>query len=66
MPTLMLFFYNYDKFQEMVSGFGATNVLALIIAMAGVNALAETAVCFVIGTAISKTLDVFAKKSGIK
>lgn len=66
MPTLMLFFYNYDKFQDMVKGFGASNVLALIFAMAGVNALAEAAICFILGTAISKALDVFARKSGMK
>lgn len=67
MPTLMIFFYNNSQFQniEFIKAIGAENAVALIIAMAGINALAEAAVCFVLGTAIAKAIDVFSKKSGM-
>lgn len=63
MGTLVLFFYNNATFsKDIVAGTGATNVIAFIIAAVGVNALVEAGTCFVIGTAVSKVLDVAYKK----
>jgi len=36
-----------------------------VIAFVGINGLIEAAVCFVLGTAISKAVDVFSRRSGI-
>ncbi len=62
MGTLVLFFYQTDYLQGFADTLGTENVFTFILAFVGVNGLIEAAVCFVLGTAISKTLDVLAKK----
>lgn len=66
MSTLLLFFYNTEYIQGIAGSLGTTNIFAFVIAFVGINGLIEAAVCFVLGTAISKALDVFTKKSGIQ
>lgn len=66
MSALILFFYNTDYIQEIAKGLGTNNVFAFVIAFVGVNGLIEATVCFVLGTAIAKGVDVFTKKSGIQ
>lgn len=66
LTMMILFFYKTDVVQTMAASLGASNAITLIIAAAGVNALIEIAVCFVIGTALAKTIDIFAEKSGYK
>lgn len=63
MSALVLFFYNSDYIQGFVTGLKVTNPFTFIIAFVGVNGLIEAGVCFILGTAISKTLDVIAKRS---
>jgi uncharacterized membrane protein len=63
MSTLMLFFYNSNYIQDIVSSVGANNVFAFVVILVGVNGLIEAGVCFVLGTAISKTLFVLYKKT---
>jgi len=66
LTTMILLFYNTDIIQGVASALGATNPLAFVIAAAGINALAEIGVCFVVGTALTKTIDVFASRRGYK
>lgn len=65
MTSLMIFFYNTPLIQDMAASYNATNVFALVIAMVGFNAVAEALVCLVIGTAVSKSIDVYVVKSMI-
>jgi uncharacterized membrane protein len=66
MGVLVLFFYNSEYIQTIASGLKTHNVFAFIIAFVGVNGLIEAAVCFILGTAVSKALDVFLEKTGNK
>jgi len=66
LTTMILLFYNTPDIQAVAQQLGAANPFAFIIAAAGVNALAEIGVCFVVGTALSKTIDVFASRNGYK
>lgn len=62
MGALVLFFYQTDYIQGFANTLGTDNVFTFILAFVGVNGLIEAAVCFVLGTAISKTLDVITRK----
>lgn len=66
MTTLILFFYQTDYIQGIAQAMNTTNVLAFVIAFVGINGLIEAGVNFVIGTAVSKTLDVVTEKTGLK
>ena len=63
MGTLVLFFYRTDYIQGFADTLGTESVFTFILAFVGVNGLIEAAVCFVLGTAISKTLDVISRKT---
>jgi uncharacterized membrane protein len=65
MTTLMLFFYHTEYIQGFAKSMGTTNVYAFVIGFIGVNGMIEAIVCFVLGTAVSKAIDVFARKAGI-
>lgn len=60
------FFYKTDYIQGMAKQFHTDNVMAFIAAFVGVNGVIEAAICFILGTAISKAIDIFSRKSGIK
>ena len=62
MGALVLFFYQTEYIQGFANALGTDNVFTFILAFVGVNGLIEAAVCFVLGTAISKTLDVITRK----
>lgn len=64
MTTLMLFFYNTEYIQGFATTLGTSNVFAFVIAFVGVNGLVEAAACFVVGTAVSKSIDVYVTKLG--
>lgn len=64
MTTLILFFYNTEFIQGIAAGYGTTNIFAFSAAFVTINGLIEAGVCFVLGTAISKALEVFYKKAG--
>ncbi len=66
MSALVLFFYQTDYIQSLVQSLGATNVFVFILGFVGLNGLVEAGVNFVLGTAISKAIDVFTKKNGMK
>lgn len=65
MSSLMIFFYNTKEIQDMASNYDVTNVVALIIAMVGINALAESIASGILGTAIAKPVDIYNKKNGL-
>lgn len=56
MSTLFLFFYQAEPIRKIASSKGAGDVFSLLVAMAGINAVIEAVVCFIIGTAITKAL----------
>ncbi len=56
MGTLTLCFYQTDYIQGFVDALGATNPIMFILLFAGINALVEIAVGFLIGSVISKAV----------
>lgn len=65
MITFVLFFYNTSFVQEsFVIPMGSPNVIAFLLAFVGINGLLEAGACFLLGTAISKTIDVIKAKTG--
>lgn len=64
MSALVLFFYNTEYIQGFASMLGTNNVFAFIIAFVGINGLVEAIACFVVGSAVSKALDVYNTKAG--
>lgn len=65
MITLSLFFYQTDYIQGIAQKLGTNNIFAFILAFVGINGLVEAGVCFILGTAVSKAIGMFARKSGI-
>jgi len=66
MTTFVLIFYNTEYIQGIVTALGATNPIHFIILFVTVNGLIEALICFVVGTAVSKAIEVFVHKSGIQ
>lgn len=56
MSALVFFFYQTDYIQKMAESMQAKNALVFVIAFVGINGLVEAIVCFILGSAISKTL----------
>lgn len=63
MGTLILFFYNTEYIQELATSMGASNALAFVVAFVGINGVIEALVCFIVGSAISKALQVVLKSN---
>lgn len=63
MSTLILFFYHTDYIQGFAQTLGTNNVFAFIIGFVGVNGLIEAGICFLLGTAVSKTIDIVEKRA---
>lgn len=62
MSTLFILFYQSGPIRAIAEKNGTDNVFSLLFAMAGINALIEALVCFILGTAIVKALSVAAGK----
>lgn len=58
MSTLVIFFFSSDYIQSLAGGL---NPFRFVIAFVGVNGLVEAAACFVVGSAITKALQVAMK-----
>lgn len=56
MGTLIGLFYQTEYIQGLAESMGASNALAFVVAFVGVNGVVEAAVCFVVGSAVSKAL----------
>jgi uncharacterized membrane protein len=65
MSTLVLFFYRTEEIQKLAADFGTNNVFAFSAAFVTINGLFEAGICLILGTAVSKAMDVFVKRSGI-
>lgn len=62
MTTLMLCYYNTPIVQGMVAEYGITNPFIFVVALVGVNGAVEAVTCFVVGSAVTKALQVAFKK----
>ena len=56
MGLLILFFYNTDYIQSIVTALGASSPLSFVIAFVGINGAVEAVVCCVVGGALSRVL----------
>lgn len=56
MGTLIGLFYQTEYIQGLAESMGASNALAFVVAFVGVNGVVEAAVCFIVGSAVSKAL----------
>ena len=56
MTCIVVFFYNTEYIQGIVSALGAANPLLFVLAFVGVNGLVEALLCFVVGSAITRAL----------
>lgn len=61
MSTLLLFFYHTEYISGLAKSMGASNVFAFVVAFVGVNGVIEAAACFIVGSAISRALQVVLK-----
>ncbi len=66
MTAFVLLFYNTDYVQSLVTAMGATNPFHFVALFVTINGLIEALICFVVGTAVSKAIEVFTKKSGLQ
>ncbi len=63
MSTLILFFYSSDYIQGIATSMGTSSVITFVIAFVGLNGLIEAGACFILGSAVSKALDLIQQKS---
>lgn len=61
MTCIVVFFYNTEYIQGIVSALGAANPLLFVLAFVGVNGLVEALLCFVVGSAITRALMIALK-----
>jgi len=62
LASLMLFFYNTLIRLNVVEVSGNINPFMLAVILAGFNAVAEAVVCLIIGTTVSKCIDLYVNK----
>lgn len=63
MGFLCIFFYNTEYIQGIASGLGVTNPVLFVAAFVGFQGLIEAAICFVIGSIVSRALCAALKRS---
>lgn len=56
MGCLLLFFYNMEQIQNLITTFGVSNPVALAASMVGLQGLIETTVCGAVATAVTVPL----------
>ena len=61
MTCIVVFFYNTEYIQGIVSALGAANPLLFVLAFVGINGLVEALLCLVVGSAITRALMVAVK-----
>lgn len=61
MSSLVIFFYNSDYIQGIAGTLGVSNPFMFVVAFVGVQGMIEAVVCFVIASAVSRTLSVALK-----
>ncbi len=66
MTALIAIFFNTEYIQGFVTATGATNAFHFVILFVGLNGLLEALICFVVGTSVSKAIEIFVRKSGLQ
>ena len=61
MSAVVLIFYQTEYIQGFVEALGVTNPLMFVVAFVGLQGLIEAGVCFLIASAVSRTLAVALK-----
>ncbi len=61
MSAVVLIFYRTDYIQGFVSALGVSNPFMFVVAFVGVQGLIEAGVCFLIASAVSRTLGIALK-----
>ena len=56
MGSIVLFFWNTEFIQGMASTMGAANPLTFVVLFVGINAVFETAISFLVSTALCRVL----------
>ena len=56
MSALVLIFYHTEYIQGLAAGLGVTNPLMFVVLFVGLQGLVEAGVCFVVASAVSRTL----------
>lgn len=61
MSAMMFFYYDTPIMQAMKETLGVGNPIALVAAIVGVNGVIEAVTCFIVGSAITKALQIALK-----
>ena len=61
MSALVLFYYNTPAVQQLAESLKVYNPLAFVIVFVGANAVIEAVACFIIGTALTKAIQIAFK-----
>ena len=62
MTAFMVFYYNTPTVQNLAKSFNVVNPVVFVIVFVGINALIEAVACFIIGTAVTKAVQVAFKQ----
>lgn len=62
MTTLVLLFYHTEYIQGLAKG--SSNVIMFVVTFIGINGLVEAGICFILGTAIAKAIDIAVSRAG--
>lgn len=66
MIVLLLLFYNTEYIQGIAQTLGAKNIVAFVALFVGLNGLIEMGVSFIVGTAVSKTIDMVENRVTVR
>ena len=61
MSSLVIIFYRTEFIQGFATELGTSNVISFIILFVGINAVVEAVLCVLVGTAITRSLEVVLK-----
>lgn len=62
MTAFMVFYYNTPTIQDLATSMNVVNPIAFVFVFVGINALIEAVACFIIGTAVTKAIQVAFKQ----
>lgn len=62
MTAFMVFYYNTPTIQDLATSMKVVNPIAFVFVFVGINALIEAVACFIIGTAVTKAIQVAFKQ----
>lgn len=62
MSSLVIFFYNSEYIQSMVTNAGVTNPFAFVAVFVGTQGVIEAVICFIVASILSRTLYPIVKK----